>query len=726
VSNYVATALLPGWLRNMKGDYMALLLALDVENSTETPMLALKTLFKNCPLTEVVDSLVPHQKDKMIPLEKLTSENALYWRCLVHYLHAEGAEMEEELDKIIPNLTPFCQYIRRYYLAGSPTDDADSWSQIQRQFIVLQLLELTKVFDLADEVGRSHLKKLIYDMLTCVYVKEGLIKILVQILQNVDPDVNSRLQFLAEVVSEVHEPMTEVSVECSAEEMRKKQLLQAKVRVQLNEIREEQAEAVHQQDFMRAQVLLEKIKELQEELQRLDAQPDVVHEQVREQQNDRATLSKCLYIIYEMMHSKTVTVLTPHLRSLMENFVLHYIEDCDTYIRSLALQALGVCCLLSQDVAKKYILVFYFQLANSEADEVCTMAVKVIFDLFLLYGLQAFQLEENGEDEEHGEKEVDRTARKKLFDATELDDADKDDSTKSNNEVTSAGNGSNSDFIKMLTSLLDSMSADIRTAAAKGLCKLLVNDRIKSPNLVSHLLIMWYNPVTEGDVYLRQMLGAFFTTLAYDSKYGQEMLEQAFLPTLRTLFQAPVTSPLIEVDQDSVVRLMLHLTRPGNKKNTVHNNLAIVLCNEVLLDSDPYSKQVLLRALTQLELVLDDEIVLQNINTLTEKVAESIQDRSCLRLIRKFQHMLSSGRRSMPVSDTATNTETATGLSVITDVEQQTIDSAEASPGSPEHIESEWSDSDDNVKLSAAHSTSKMMVPETPDHSDSPVSEEYN
>jgi hypothetical protein len=46
VSKYVAAALLPGWLRNMKGDYMALLHALDVENSTETPILALKTLFK--------------------------------------------------------------------------------------------------------------------------------------------------------------------------------------------------------------------------------------------------------------------------------------------------------------------------------------------------------------------------------------------------------------------------------------------------------------------------------------------------------------------------------------------------------------------------------------------------------------------------------------------------------------------------------------------------------
>jgi len=49
----------------------------------------------------------------------------------------------------------------------------------------------------------------------------------------------------------------------------------------LNEIREEQAEAVQQQDFMRAQLLLGKIKKLQEELQRLDAQPDVVHEQVK-------------------------------------------------------------------------------------------------------------------------------------------------------------------------------------------------------------------------------------------------------------------------------------------------------------------------------------------------------------------------------------------------------------------------------------------------------------
>jgi hypothetical protein len=49
----------------------------------------------------------------------------------------------------------------------------------------------------------------------------------------------------------------------------------------LNEVAEEQDEAVRHQDFVRAQILLEKMKELQEELQTLNAEPVVVHEQVK-------------------------------------------------------------------------------------------------------------------------------------------------------------------------------------------------------------------------------------------------------------------------------------------------------------------------------------------------------------------------------------------------------------------------------------------------------------
>lgn len=41
------------------------------------------------------------------------------------------------------------------------------------------------------------------------------------------------------------------------------------------------------------------------------------------------------------------------------------------------------------------------------------------------------------------------------------------------------------------------------------------------------------------------------------------MVEESFLPTMRTLMNAPATSPLAEVDVNNVVELFVELTRPS-------------------------------------------------------------------------------------------------------------------------------------------------------------------
>lgn len=41
------------------------------------------------------------------------------------------------------------------------------------------------------------------------------------------------------------------------------------------------------------------------------------------------------------------------------------------------------------------------------------------------------------------------------------------------------------------------------------------------------------------------------------------MVEESFLPTVRTLMNAPATSPLAEVDINNVVELLVELTRPS-------------------------------------------------------------------------------------------------------------------------------------------------------------------
>lgn len=41
-------------------------------------------------------------------------EEVFYWCCLCRYLHGKGPEGEEGLETLLPTLSEFCDYIRRY------------------------------------------------------------------------------------------------------------------------------------------------------------------------------------------------------------------------------------------------------------------------------------------------------------------------------------------------------------------------------------------------------------------------------------------------------------------------------------------------------------------------------------------------------------------------------------------------------------------------------------
>ena len=69
--------------------------------------------------------------------------------------------------------------------------------------------------------------------------------------------------------------------------------------------------------------------------------------------------------------------------------------------------------------------------------------------------------------------------------------------------------GGNS-VVAILTKILDEPDMELRTEVAEGLCKLLMIGAISSPKLLSRLLLIWYNPMTEADSKLRHILGTFF------------------------------------------------------------------------------------------------------------------------------------------------------------------------------------------------------------------------
>lgn len=70
----------------------------------------------------------------------------------------------------------------------------------------------------------------------------------------------------------------------------------------------------------------------------------------------------------------------------------------------------------------------------------------------------------------------------------------------------------------MNASLRRLQASDLRSETAEGLAKLMYNGRLSSAKILSRLVLLWYNPVTEDDLRLRHCLGVFFPLYARESR----------------------------------------------------------------------------------------------------------------------------------------------------------------------------------------------------------------
>ena len=72
----------------------------------------------------------------------------MYWSNLARFLSSEGGGALDHLERLLPELTGFCHYVRHFVLEIDKADDDDgNWI-----FVAKQLIGMTEVFDLADEV----------------------------------------------------------------------------------------------------------------------------------------------------------------------------------------------------------------------------------------------------------------------------------------------------------------------------------------------------------------------------------------------------------------------------------------------------------------------------------------------------------------------------------------------------------------------------------------------
>ena len=394
VRRVVEKEMIPGWLKLSNNSIVQLLHHLDVVNSDQDTKQgvkaasagALDVLFTNTPYQDLVTSFKYLDMDKFIPYEKLTPEIAVYWRALAEFFaEHHDPEAEEYLESILPELPTFCQYVRRFILEVNKDD-------VKWEFVAKELISMTTIYDLRDEVGRQNLCKLIKDLLSSAKTPVSFIPTLVTVFTKVEKNAQSRIDQVAEIIFEMKDPLnidppspTSPKYQAAPDTLLKplrlveevisdKQPQIGKLRVEMNLMRDQLDAGTDENILVDQHQLEEEQAMLEEELpvaMALGVAPPASASTAAVPQVEQPVLSdscldqvlgnpnvtlKCLRLLVATLQDPSITQLNTTLQILLEECVTISVNSESPEIRTEAITALACCCLKSIQNAKQHML----------------------------------------------------------------------------------------------------------------------------------------------------------------------------------------------------------------------------------------------------------------------------------------------------------------------------------------------------------------------------------
>uniref|UniRef100_A0A3Q2YK40 Non-SMC condensin I complex, subunit G n=1 Tax=Hippocampus comes TaxID=109280 RepID=A0A3Q2YK40_HIPCM len=645
VKEVVCSRLLPAWLLRLDGNVVELLHRLDVENCAQTALEMLNAIFKGMDTDELMQNRLQLNSRNLIPVESLTCENVLYWGALCKFIKEKGDDGDEMLEQVLPDAATYADYLYEYLkalpmLSEEQKADLNHLELVMtKDFISQQLIHLIGCLDTNEEGGRKRVLAVLQEMLALPQTPSSLVFLLTEKLLTLMPDDQRRIQTVAEIISDVRAPITETSHPVDENGSRRQQVQLAEIKVRIIEIKQALEECIAAQDFGRAAQLKDSITEQENQrnkvLEEIAASAQPADNEIRTEKNDPETLLRCLTMCAELLKQmKIKNRINPTISALMSSLILPGIANPHPTVRSMAVLCLGTCALHSKELASTH-MVLLLQIAQLDEVKIRIIALRAVIDLLLLFGFQLLSETGSGQknqlpgspDQEEEEEEVVAQAEVKSEDTAQS-------------------------ILAMLSELLDNEVSELRTEAAEGLAKLMYTGRMSSAKILSRLVLLWYNPVTEDDVRLRHCLGIFFHLYARESRVHQEVVEESFFPTMRTLMNAPATSPLAEIDINNVIELFVELTRPSvllkPSEVSVHDYLAVRVCGEMLRDPTAPEVRLYAKMLSYLELSRN-ETVKKDLLSLLQQLVQMVKDRVCLRALEKMISQLVDSKEQAEV-----------------------------------------------------------------------------
>lgn len=316
--------------------------------------------------------------------------------------------------------------------------------------------------------------------------------------------------------------------------------------------------------------------------------------------------------------------LNPFLQTCLEDIVLPGIVQPDFAIRKQAVRMLSYCCVLNKHVAVQR-LKLLFEISFVDSPAIRSIALAGAVDVLLVNGL----------------KECDALLQS-VFAGAEEDDESPIPSRKTSDLL-----------VEYLTKCADHEDERIRSVAAEGMAKLQLFGHITSSELVTALILHWINPCANRNTRFHHVLGAFLKTYSMGGPDNTSCFEEAFIPTLDAVLNAPASSPLAHLDPMKILNFLTEVTllrAPGNPYEyaseedlaapTPHDRLAELLCREVIKDPNSEDALCFAKALTLLR--LSQRCALPALMAAVEKMEASVRAHRTLVQVKRFKEKLTA------------------------------------------------------------------------------------
>jgi condensin complex subunit 3 len=412
--------------------------------------------------------------------DELTAESAFVARTFTDFCRKSGeTRLQSMLEDKMPEVTKFAFLLQLHLnklveavnkVALNPEEPEFEEDAVQQEFCIEQLLHIALTLDYSDEMGRRKMFQIMREALALAELPEECTRLVIEILRAVCGSEEEFASIVLEAIAEVHDTISEDDTSVADESFHsaRSELSGDGTPTKTSKKSSKKSASTDEEDEEKA------FREIQVNL-------------------------KCLHIAQCLLQNVQASLeSSSHLKTMLNNLVVPAVRSEETPIREAGLKCMGLCCLLSKNLAEENLALF-LHCFNKGSEALQDIAIQIISDVLVAHPSLLAVPQQSAEDE------------------------------------TEMVNPLIKPVLKMYSKGLRSDSKSVATNSCVALSKLKLAGTITDADLLKQMVLAYFDPDMQSNPGLRQALTYFLPVFCHSKRRNAEAVARIAVPVLHTL-----------------------------------------------------------------------------------------------------------------------------------------------------------------------------------------------